>query len=269
MNSVFKALGMSRQNFHQRLQRQLDLQEEQEQLLPIIRKIRLDHPGMGARDLYLLIRPSLMGRDRFEQFCFENGFRLETRRNFAKTTNSLGVTRFENRLIGIELTTINQAWVSDITYYRIEELFYYVTLIMDLYSRYIVGFTASENLLTVNSTLPALKMALKHRKPPAGLILHSDGGGQYYCKEFLTVTKAWGILNSMAETVYENPHAERVNGTIKNQYLKIYGPQCYAQLKQMLAKAVKMYNMEKPHSALKKLSPAEFENRKISMHGTN
>jgi putative transposase len=259
MNSVFKTLGMSRQNFHQRLQRQLDLQEEQEQLLPIIRKIRLDHPGMGARDLYLLIRPSRMGRDRFERFCFENGFRLETGRNFARTTNSLGVTRFENHLIGFELKTINQAWVSDITYYRIGEKFYYLTLIMDLFSRYIVGFTASENLLTANSTLPSLKMALRARRPPKGLIVHSDGGGQYYCKEFLAVTKDWGIINSMAESVYENPYAERVNGTIKNQYLKGYGPENYAQLKLMLAKAVKMYNIERPHTALSKVSPADFE----------
>jgi putative transposase len=266
MNSMFKALGTSKQNFHQRLHRQLQLQEEQEQLLPVLRKAREDHPGMGARELYLLVNPSFMGRDRFEQYCFENGFKLEAKRNYTRTTNSLGVTRFENRIIGLELTAINQVWVSDITYYRIGEKFYYLTFVMDLYSRYIVGFTASSDLLTVNSTLPALKMALKARKPSAGLIVHSDGGGQYYCKEFLAVTKAHRVINSMAESVYENPNAERVNGTIKNQYLKGYGPENYGQLKVMLAKAVKMYNNERPHLSLKKIPPAGFEHKIKAMH---
>jgi len=259
MNRVFNAVGVSKQSFHQRLERQLSLREEQEQLMPVIRKVRADHPGMGAREMYLLIRPTLMGRDRFEQFCFECGFKLAAKRSFIKTTNSLGVTRFENKIIGLELTDVNQVWVSDITYYRIGEKFYYLTFIMDLHSRYIVGFAVSENLMTVNSTLPALRMAVKARKPAKGLILHSDGGGQYYCKEFLGVTRDHQMVNSMGESVYENPHAERINGTIKNQYLQGYQPQNYLQLQKMTIKAVRMYNMEKPHAALNKLSPAGFE----------
>jgi len=261
MNAVFKAVRISKQAFHQRLKRKLLLQEEQEQFIPLIRKVRKDHPGMGAREMYLLIRPSLMGRDRFERYCFEQGFRLEVKYNFIKTTNSLGVTRFENHLIDFKLTGVNQVWVSDITYYRIGEKFYYLTLIMDLYSRYITGFKASDNLLTEHTTLPALQVALQMRKPKAGLILHSDGGGQYYSKAFLALTKKWGIINSMGETVYENPHAERINGTIKNQYLWGYKPTNLAELKRALAKAVKMYNEERPHKALKKLSPKVFESK--------
>ena len=130
---------------------------------------------------------------------------------------------------------------------------------MDLCSRQIVGHSASTNLMTEHTTLSALKMALKQRKPKEGLILHSDGGGQYYCKLFLALTKEYKMRNSMGKSVYENPHAERVNGTIKNDYLIPYNPQDFNQLKQMLKKAIDMYNLLRPHKALKGMAPAAFE----------
>ena len=95
---------------------------------------------------------------------------------------------------------------------------------MDLYSRVIVGYNVSARLKTEQTTLPALRQALKARKPAPGLIFHSDGGGQYYSKEFLDLTRKWNIANSMCDIVFENPHAERINGTIKNQYIKGYNP---------------------------------------------
>lgn len=261
MNAIYRTLGISKQAFHQRLDLRIRQQEELEQFLPIIRQVRDDHPRMAAREMYRLIQPQTIGRDRFEAYCFEHGFKLDIKRNFHKTTNSLGVTRFENLKEGIELKGINQIWVSDITYYEMMGRFYYLTFIMDLYSRRILGFSASNNLFTENTTIPALKMAIRKRGDSniEGLIFHSDGGGQYYCKEFLRLTKDAGIRNSMCEDVYGNVHAERINGTIKNAYLEGYNPQNPEQLKKMLIKAVKMYNEQKPHKALKGLSPAVFE----------
>ena len=112
-----------------------------------------------------------MGRDKFEQFWFK----LVVKRSYHRTTDWLGVTRFENLITSMELTGVNQVWVSDITYYRIGERFYYITFILDLYSRFIVGYAASNSLLTSQTTIPSLKMALKLRKPDPGLIFHSDG----------------------------------------------------------------------------------------------
>lgn len=259
MNALYRAIGISKQAFHQRADRLLLRLEEQRQLLPLVAQLREDHPGMAARQMYRLLQPQHIGRDRFEAFCFQNGYKLEAKRSFQRTTDSLGVIRFENLLIRIELRGINRVWVSDITYYRIGDKFYYLTFIMDLYSRHIVGFAASESLMTERTTLPALKMALKQRQPAPGLIFHSDGGGQYYCKEFLCVTQAHKIHNSMCESVYENPHAERINGTIKNYYLSYYNPQTFEQLQAMVKKAVDMYNQRKPHKALNGLSPAQHE----------
>jgi transposase InsO family protein len=252
---------MSKQSFHQRLDRHLLSLEEQEQLLIVVRQIRADHPRMSSRQMYRLIKPAHMGRDRFEAFCFENGFKVSIKPAYHRTTNSHGVHRFDNLLESIELTYVNQVWVSDITYYRIGEKFYYLTFILDLYSRVIVGYSISETLDTKSTTIPALKVATRMRAVPDGLIIHSDGGGQYYCKEWLKLTAANKMRNSMCESVYENAYAERLNGIIKNDYLEGYGPKDYRQLRTSTAKAVRKYNNEKPHGALRNVSPAEFENQ--------
>lgn len=258
MNSLYLSIGTTKQNIHQRLNRQLALQEEQAQLLSIIGEIRSDHPRMGARTLYKLVNPERMGRDRFIHFCYEQGLKLSRPKNYRKTTDSTGVIRFPNLIEGIELTGVNQVWVSDITYYQLGDSFHYLTFIMDLFSRRIIGYQASKTLRTVDTTIPALKMALRRLSSSDRPIFHSDGGGQYYSKEFLKLSKG-RLLNSMCKTVYENPHAERVNRTIKNDYLIPYQPHTTEQLKKMLHKAVKMYNEQKPHKSLGSISPVSFE----------
>jgi putative transposase len=235
--------------------------EEQEQLIPLINEIRVDHPRMSARDIYLKLQPDCMGRDQFERFCMDSGYRIKRLRNFRVTTNSLGVTRFPNMIKDLEVTRVNQVFVSDITYFDIGPDTYYLTFIMDLYNREVVGCSASDNLRTENTTLPALHRVIRERGRVnlKGAIMHSDGGGQYYCKEFKELTKSLEMINSMTEEkVYENSHAERLNGIIKNNYLYPYGPTNMTSLKMLLDKAVFMYNTGKPHKALGKLTPSKF-----------
>lgn len=261
MNAIYRVLQISKQSFHKRMDRYIAKQQEKEQLKVVIRKIREDHPMMGSRDLYRFIRPEKMGRDQFEQFYFEEGFRVKRPKKYQRTTNSLGVTRFDNLIEGLEVTRVNQVWVSDITYYDLGERFYFLTFIMDLFTRRIVGFSSSRKLRTEDTTIPALKMAIMQRNGVnlKGLILHSDGGGQYYCKEFREITEDEEMLNSMCKSVYENPHAERLNGIIKNNYVIHYKPQTYKELGEATKKAVNMYNSQKPHSSLNGLSPIKFE----------
>lgn len=258
MNSIYRALGISKQSFHQQMNRYIRQEEERYQLLPIIHEIRRDHPAMGARELYFLIQPKGIGRDRFEEFCFENGLRIAQKRSFIRTTNSVGVRRFPNLLPGLELTHVNQVWVSDITYYQIGDRYYFLTFIMDQFSRRILGHSVSKTLMTIDTTLPALQRSLKKRQIGKGLIFHSDGGGQYYCKEFLEVIRGNEMISSMGTTAYENPNAERINGTIKNSYLNYFEPRDYADLVRKTARAVTNYNY-RPHSSLKKKTPLEFE----------
>src|SRR5690349_7811036 len=258
MSEMYRIIGISKQAFHQRLDHYLSVQDEQRKLLGIVLQIRKEYPTLSARQMYFMLRPVHMGRDRFEGFCFKNGFKVERKRSFRRTTNSWGVTRFPNLLISRELKGVNQVWVSDITYYQISERFYFLTFIMDLFSRRIVGYSCSENLLTENTTLPAMDMALESRSIGSSLILHSDGGGQYYCKEFIELIRRHGIQSSMAESVYENACAERLNGLIKNDYLQHYHPVSFRALQKELSRAVRNYNL-KPHSELGRLSPTEWE----------
>lgn len=264
MNKLYKCLGISKQSFHQMLDRTLKIRSEQKQLLMLIYQIREDHPTMGVRDMYYKLHPQTMGRDRFEEFCQDEGLMVERIRNWRITTDSTGVIRFDNLLKEMTLTTINQAWQSDITYFEICGKFYYITFIEDSFSRRIIGYSVSKRLTTQETTLPALEMSIKLRARSKmaieGVIFHSDGGGQYYAKEFLKLTKKSGIVNSMCEYPWENGKVERLNGVIKNNYLIHREINSFIDLKKEVDRTVLLYNNEKPHIGLQRKSPIEFEN---------
>ena len=118
MKDLITAFGMSKQNFYQRLVKLDHRSEEEEQLLYMVQKVRKNHPRMSARTMYRMIQPQTLGRDKFEQLCLENGFRVKKQKNYRVTTNSKGVVRFPNLIQGIEVTAVNQVFVSDITYYE-------------------------------------------------------------------------------------------------------------------------------------------------------
>lgn len=258
MSEIYRAIGTSKQNLHQRLQRELIQLEESEQLHKIVEQIREDHPEMGAKLLYEKLSPHTMGRDRFYSWYRASGFMIKPRKNWRRTTDSSGVIRFDNLVNKVELTAVNQVWVSDITYYEIGDRFYYLTFVMDQFSRKIKGHHASRSMRTEDTTIPALEMALKDLDEGQKPIIHSDGGGQYYSKSFLDLTRN-RLNNSMGRSAYENPYAERLNRTIKSNYLKGYNPLDFKQLRLSLKKAVRMYNEEKPHLGLKGRAPAVFE----------
>ena len=263
LNELYRALKISRQSVHQRINREQKMHLYEHQLLFLVYEVRQEHPTMGARDMYYLLEPSFIGRDRFESFCKLHGLVSERPVNYKRTTNSSGVIKFENLTIKLKLNSINQLWVSDITYYQVKDVFYYLTFIMDGYSRVILGYQVSKKLFTEQTTLPALQKAIKFRKGKGlkGTILHSDGGGQYYDKAFLEKTKQLGIINSMCEYPWENGKAERINGVIKNNYLRHRTINNFSELVKEVDRAIKLYNEKKPHIALNRVSPLNFENR--------
>jgi len=263
MNSIYKSLGISKQAFHKMLNKKLKVLSEQKQLLVMIYQIREDHPTMGARDMYYKLRPLSMGRDRFEAFCKSEGLTVTKVKNWRRTTDSTGVVRFDNLLKDMILTGINQAWQSDITYYEINGRFYYITFIEDSFSRRILGYSVAKRLTTEQTTLPALQMAVKLRTKEntmiAGVVFHSDGGGQYYDKAFLKLTQKEGFKNSMCEYPWDNGKVERLNGVIKNNYLIHRDINSFEELKKEVDRTVLLYNQEKPHIELQRKSPNEFE----------
>ena len=96
LNSLYSVCGISKQGFHQWLDREIKKKEEQMQLMPIIMQIRKDHPHLGCREIYYMLTPRYIGRDRFEEFCFNKGLKVVKSKNRFKTTDSLGVIRFPN-----------------------------------------------------------------------------------------------------------------------------------------------------------------------------
>ena len=138
MNSLYQSLGISKQSSHQKPDRQMNYLEQSNQFLVLIKQICEDHPCMSSRVMHRLIAHIHMGRDRFETFCFEHGFKVAIRRAYHRTTNPWGGRRFDNLLIGHKVSGVGQVWVSDITYYRIGDKFYCLTFILDLFSRFIL-----------------------------------------------------------------------------------------------------------------------------------
>ena len=257
MNAFYRAIGTSKQNVHQRLAHELARWEQAAQMEKIIYKVRKDHPAMGMKTLYKKLKPS-WGRDAFYSWYRQGGYRVPLSKNWRRTTDSTGVIRFPNLTEGKVLTGVNQVWVSDITYYELNDEFCYLTFIMDQYSRKIKGFSVSRSLKTEHTTIPALQMALTHLHETEKPIFHSDGGGQYYSKALLSLMKG-KFINSMGKTAYENPYAERLNRTIKNDYIKWYDPGNFRELQLHCHRAVKMYNQDKPHSSINGFTPDQFE----------
>lgn len=261
MSQVYRAMGTSKQAFHQ----WKDRTEHKTGILinidGMIHQIRKEHPRLGVREIWRKMGVEQIGRDAFEREAFARGHRLKRKRNFRKTTNSYGVTRFDNLIQGKKLTGLNQVWVSDITYYSMGDRFYFLTFIMDLHSRKIIGKSVSKGLSAEETTIPALKEAIRNTskwRKGQRTIFHSDGGGQYYDKEFLKMTKKHNIDNSMCYSSYENPHAERVIGTLKNDYIYPYRPMTFEQLIKQTVRACLNYN-DRDHSSLNRMSPNEFE----------
>lgn len=187
MNQIYISVGISKQAFHQKMDRNCIEEQEKGNILQIIYQIRADDPTMGCRDMYFKIQPETMGRDVFERFYKSEELMVESIKNWRRTTDSSGVIRFANRIESHAITRINQVWQSDITYFELNSKFYYITFIIDACSRRIVGHSTSRRLLTEQTTLQALEMAIKLREKDVltSLIFHSYGGGQYYAKELL------------------------------------------------------------------------------------
>lgn len=264
MNALYSLCGISKQG-HYKVLRLEDRAEQKEVLyVGFIAEIREIHPGMGLRTIYERYSPEGIGRDAFIALGLRNGYRLRAVHKTVRTTFSVKSNRYGNLLQDKRFTDVNQVWVSDITYYKLGEETYYIVLIMDVYSRRIVGWSVADNMRAENN-MSALQMALNLRgiKNYFGrLIHHSDKGGQYIFNDYTELLNDYGIAVSMCDIVYENAHIERVNGTIKNQYLYRWSITNFIQLRKKLDDAVWAYNYSKPHQAhlqFGKLAPVEFE----------
>jgi transposase InsO family protein len=262
LREIYEVSGISKQAHNQYMQRRQKDEQISHIVVSSILEVRSIHKSMGLKKIYNLLSPDWIGRDNFIQIGMQYGLGIKLLRSFQRTTFSTKSNWFINQTRDLEITGINQVWVSDITYFRVGEVFYYLTFIVDVYSRRILGSVASKSL-HAEASCQALKQAIKSRKGEnlKGLIHHSDRGSQYVSNAYLKVLSQNKIAVSMCDSVYENTHIERVNGIIKNEYLVHYSIKSYEDLKLMLRKSVNLYNKERPHWSLGVITPVEYESR--------
>ncbi|MEX2565694.1 MAG: IS3 family transposase [Cyclobacteriaceae bacterium] len=267
MKEVYLLCSLSKQAHHQACMRQLRQLDKEVIYVRLMEQAREMHPGMGLRTMYDMLGPEGIGRDAFVALGLREGFRLKAVEKQTRTTYSVKCNRYGNLLVGKRFTGVNQLWSSDITYLFCLDRFYYLVMIMDVYSRRIVGYSIADNMRAENNFM-ALKMALVLRGVPdyrSSLIHHSDKGAQYVSDLYTETLGDYGILISMCEDVYENTHIERLNDTIKNQYLNRMDITSERILKQKVAKTIETYNTLRPHKSLGGLTPVKYETKITSI----
>jgi len=207
-------------------------------------------------------RGYFIGHNRVARLMRLNKIRAKTKRRFKITTHSKHRQPISpNLLKEVEIVKPNQVWASDITYIRTCEGWLYLCVIMDLYSRFIVGWNL-EDRLTKDLVIKAFDMACGRRKPEEGLIFHSDRGSQYASEEFRKALVRMGFTSSMSGkgNCYDNAYAESLFHTIKIEevYGNIYETKEVASLR-IFDYIEVFYNRVRKHSGLGYLSPYQFE----------
>lgn len=261
MKAVYLLCDLTKQAHYQAMQRLVRQQEKSKTYIGLMLETREIHPGMGLRTMYEMHQPEGIGRDQFIALGLQEGFRLKAVEKFTRTTYSVKSNRYRNLLVGKRFTDVNQIWSSDITYFYCLDRFFYIVMIMDVYSRRIIGYSIADNMRGEN-TLAALKMALALRglsNYHGQLTHHSDKGSQYVSDIYTDTLTDYGIQISMCDDVYENTHIERLNDTIKNQYLNRRDIITELKLREEVARTMETYNTKRPHQSLNDRTPVAYE----------
>ena len=236
-------------------------------ILTLVKELRNDIPMLGTRKLLFMLIPELkkhgikLGRDQLFNLLGFHGLLMRRRKRMIKTTDSHHwLKKYPNLIKEMILSAGDQLWVSDITYIRTLQGFNYLSLITDAYSRKIMGYSLYETLAATGPT-EALMMAIEKRQETSSFILihHSDRGVQYCSSEYVEILVKEKIAISMTQSgsPYENALAERVNGTIKNDFFprKVY--QNHREAKKAISKIIQVYNEKRPHASIDYLTPQQ------------
>lgn len=256
--------GVSRQAYYKAEKKsRIENNNDKSLLLGLVKQIRKKLPRVGTRKIYHMIKEQLnqneikIGRDKLFAILREEEMLVKRRRVYVRTTDSRhSFRRYPNLLKQISVSRPEEVWVSDLTYIRLEKGFCFLSMITDAYSRKIVGYDLSDSL-AMDGAIRALKMAIGAREYKTQLIHHSDRGYQYCSKQYTGILVQNGIQISMTENSdpYENALAERMNRTIKEEFIVIKKITSIAVAKQLVDEAVNLYNKYRPHLSCEFMTP--------------
>jgi putative transposase len=257
--------GVSRAGYYRHWQASAPRQE-QTGLRDAIQKIALEHRYYGYRRLGAQLRREgwSVNHKRVLRLMREDNLLCLRRRAFVPmTTDSRHRwSVVPNRVRNLTLTGIDQLWVADITYVRMSEAFTYLAIVLDAYSRRVVGW-ALETDLASTLAVAALDMAIAARRPPYGsLIHHSDRGVQYACRDYAALLHAHGIEASMsrAGNPYDNAKAESFMKTLKHEEVDGRAYRDAEDARHQIGRFIdEVYNRQRLHSALDYRTPEEYE----------
>jgi transposase InsO family protein len=255
---------VSRAGFYRCLQEQTPVEEEME-VRSAIQQIATEHRrryGYRRISAELRRRGMMVNHKRVARIMREDNLLAVQPRQFAITTDSNHTLEiYLNLARRMKLTGIDQLWVADITYIRLRAEFVYLAVILDGFSRKVVGW-ALERGITSRLTVAALQQAIRERQPRPGLVHHSDRGVQYASADYVAVLNQQQMIPSMSRPAnpYDNASCESFMKTLKRE--EIYASR-YENLEHLRANLEvfieQYYNKRRLHSALGYRSPEEFE----------
>jgi len=203
------------------------------------------------------------GENRIARLMKIHGIVGKAKKKFKATTNSRHNLPVAENVLNQNFTAEkpNTVWVSDITYVPTLEGWLYLVVILDLFSRQVVGWAMNDRL-TSGFVVKALYQAIGRRRPPSGCILHSDRGVQYASSDFRDALKAFGFIQSMSRkgNCYDNAVAESFFHTLKTEHVYEYRYETRAEARQSIFDYIEMfYNRQRRHSAIGYRSPVSYE----------
>jgi transposase InsO family protein len=206
-----------------------------------------------------------VSRPRVARIMKKNNIESKVRKKWVVTTDSKHSNPVAPNLLNRNFTVDSpgQVWVSDLTYIKTKEGWLYLTVVIDLFDRKVIGWALSSTMQVIQTSIAALKMALSNRKRSENLIFHSDRGVQYTCSDFTKITTKKNITQSMSRkgNCWDNAVAESFFKTIKTESIYRYDFKSKREARTEVFKYIEIwYNRKRRHSALNYATPLEIGN---------
>ena len=263
-------MGLARSTYYYRSrQKSIGAKKEAADLRDRIERIVVEFARYGYRRVTHQLKREgwKVNHKRVARLMREQSLQCQIKRRWVKTTDSEhGYRVYPNLLKGLEVGGRNQVWVADITYIRILTGFLYLAVVLDLFSRKVIGWALSEQI-DAELTLAGLRMALAERGAVKGCIHHSDRGVQYACHAYVEELEAAGMRISMARkgNPYDNAAAESFMKTLKCEEVYLWDYHSLEDVKHRIPYFLQqVYNHKRLHSALGYVTPEEFEQAEVA-----